>query len=98
MLCFTPAFFFLVRKPGFLGAIIDTVETADGRTEERDLQPGEADRLAYQRAIFVENESVLRHTRNPGEAWNAVLQANDGGMKRLAAYLGISGGFDGFVL
>jgi hypothetical protein len=79
---------FLVRKPGFLGAVIDTVETADGSTEERDLQPGEAQRLAYQRAIFLENESVLRHIRGAGEAWDAVLRANDGGMERLAAYLG----------
>ena len=77
---------FLVRKPGFLGAVIDTVETAHG-TEEGDLQPGEAERLAYQRAIFIENESVARHIRDAGEAWDAVLQANDGGMKRLAAYL-----------
>ncbi len=77
---------FLVRKPGFLGAVIDTVETADG-TEERDLQPGEAERLAYQRAIFVGNESVTRHIHDAGDAWDAVLEANDGGMKRLAAYL-----------
>ncbi|MFO1127652.1 MAG: putative virulence factor [Rhodospirillales bacterium] len=77
---------FLVRKPGFLGAVIDTVETAAG-TEERDLQPGEAQRLAYQRALFIENDNVRRHIHNAGEAWDAVLQPNDGGMRRLAAYL-----------
>ncbi|MFO1153260.1 MAG: putative virulence factor [Rhodospirillales bacterium] len=82
---------FLMRKPGFLGAVIETVETADG-TEERGLMAGEPERLAYQREIFVGNESIGRHIRGAGEAWDAVLQANDGGMKRLANYLdGVSG-------
>ncbi len=77
---------FLVRKPGFLGAVIETVETAAG-IEERGLLPGEAERLAGQRAIFVSNDSVLRHVREPAAAWDAVLQPDDGGMRRLAAYL-----------
>lgn len=77
---------FLVRKPGFLGAVFETVETAAG-IEERSLLPGEAERLASQRAIFVGNDSVLRHIREPAAAWDAVLEANDGGMRRLAAYL-----------
>ena len=77
---------FLVRKPGFLGAVIDTVETGNG-TEERGLQPGEAERLAGQRAIFLANDSVARHVHDAAGAWDAVLEANDGGMKRLAAYL-----------
>lgn len=77
---------FLVRKPGFLGAVIDTVETAAG-VEERTLLPGEADRLAGQRAIFTGTDNVARHIGEAAAAWDAVLAPNDGGMKRLAAYL-----------
>ncbi|MFO1119621.1 MAG: virulence factor SrfC family protein [Rhodospirillales bacterium] len=77
---------FLVRKPGFLGAVIDTIETAAG-VEERDLLPGEKNRLASQRAIFTDTDNVARHIGEPAEAWDAVLTPNDGGMKRLAMYL-----------
>lgn len=77
---------FLVRKPGFLGAVIDTVETAAG-IEEREFLPGEQDRLAGQRTIFTGTESVARHIGEAAAAWDAVLAPNDGGMKRLAAYL-----------
>ena len=77
---------FLMRKPGMMSAVINTVET-DGETEERDFNPGQKERLARQRAIFVQNESVSRHVRDPEAAWDAVLMPNDGGMDRLAAYL-----------
>lgn len=77
---------FLMRKPGFMSAVIETVETG-GESEERDFRPGEKERLARQRAIFVANENVSRHVGDPGEAWDAVLTLNDGGMGRLAAYL-----------
>lgn len=77
---------FLMRKPGFMSAVIDTLEK-DGECEERNFRPGEKERLARQRAIFVANENVSRHVRDPGEAWDAVLTLNDGGMGRLAAYL-----------
>lgn len=78
---------FLMRKPGFMSAVIDTIEV-NGESEERDFKPGEKERLARQRSIFVENENVSRHVRDPEEAWDAVLKPNDGGMDRLAAYLG----------
>lgn len=77
---------FLVRKPGFLGAVLDTAETAAGIVEYG-LLPGEVERLAGQRAIFISNDSVVRHIREAGTAWDAALQPNDGGMRRLAAYL-----------
>ncbi len=77
---------FLVRKPGFLGAVLDTVETPAG-IDERSLLPGETERLAYQRTIFVANDRIIQHVRDAGEAWDAVLEPNDGGMKRLARYL-----------
>lgn len=77
---------FLMRKPGFMSAVIDTVEAA-GETEERDFKPGERERLVRQRAIFVANENVGRHVRDPEEAWDAVLMPNDGGMGRLVVYL-----------
>ncbi len=77
---------FLMRKPGMMSAVIDTIETEDG-VEEHDVRPGEGERLARQRAIFVENDNIGAHVREPGEAWDAVLKPNDGGMERLAAYL-----------
>ncbi len=77
---------FLMRKPGMMSAVIDTIETEDG-VEEQDVRPGEGERLARQRAIFVENDNISAHVREPGEAWDAVLKPNDGGMERLAAYL-----------
>lgn len=77
---------FLMRKPGFMSAVIETAET-DGETVEGDFKPGEKERLARQRSIFVENENVSKHVGNPEEAWDAVLKPNDGGMGRLAQYL-----------
>lgn len=73
---------FLVRKPGFLRSVIET----EGENSERGLIAGEDRRLAQARAIFIENDTVSRHIRDAGSAWDAVLQLNDGGMERLSAY------------
>jgi hypothetical protein len=73
---------FLVRKPGFLRSVIET----EGENDERGLIGGEDRRLADLRAFFVANDSVGRHIRDAGAAWDAVLALNDGGMARLSAY------------
>ncbi|MDF9393506.1 MULTISPECIES: putative virulence factor [Methylococcus] len=75
---------FLVRKPGMLRSTFQVV--ADG-IETGFLSEEEHRRLAGQREFFVGNESVRRHVRDAGEAWDAVLSVNDGGMTRLAEYL-----------
>jgi len=75
---------FLVRKPGFLRSVIDT----DANNTERALLAGEAERLAEARAMFVADDNVARHVADPGDAWDAVLTLNDGGMARLARHLG----------
>lgn len=78
---------FLMRKPGFMSAVIETEERASGETIEGALKPGEGERLDRLRDLFAKNENVARHVRDPEAAWAAVLAPNDGGMGRLAAYL-----------
>ena len=75
---------FLVRKPGHLQSVFKT--DGDGRESEY-VSAGEEQRLAEQRGIFIANEAVGRHVREPGAAFDAVLRINDGGMSRLAEYL-----------
>lgn len=73
---------FLVRKPGLFSSV-----TTDESHGEIGFAPGEPDRLARQKGLFLEAENVARYIRDPGAAWDAVLKLNDGGMERLAAYL-----------
>ncbi|AAU91926.1 conserved hypothetical protein [Methylococcus capsulatus str. Bath] len=75
---------FMVRKPGMLRSAFKV--DADG-VETDFLSEEERQRLAGQREFFVGNESVQRHVRDAGVAWDAVLGVNDGGMTRLAEYL-----------
>lgn len=74
---------FLMRKPGMLRSVIET----DPTSGERALLPGQADRLATARGMFVEDQNVGIHVRDREAAWDAVLRLNDGGMERLASYL-----------
>jgi len=75
---------FLVRKPGMDRSLFALDD--DGR-ELGLLSEAERTRLESQRAIFLGNEAVRRHVREPEEAWDAVLGINDGGMRRLAEFL-----------
>lgn len=74
---------FLMRKPGLLSAVIETSETG----EEGGIRDDQQERLGRARQFFLENESVAKHIRDAGTAWDAVLGLNDGGMNRLAGYL-----------
>ncbi|NKD88662.1 hypothetical protein HEQ72_10120 [Haematospirillum sp. 15-248] len=74
---------FLVRKPGMAPGVIEM----EGRQEVA-LAKGQEQRLAAMRGTFVEDDSVRRHVRDPAAAWDAALTLDDGGMARLAAYLG----------
>lgn len=78
---------FLMRKPGYMGSVIETEERADGETHEGELRPGERERLDRLRDIFARNDNVARYIRDAEEAWAALLEPNDGGMGRLAGYL-----------
>lgn len=75
---------FLVRKPGMLPSTFKV----DKKEQEFDfLNPEAQQRLSVQRSMFVDNDAIRRHVRDPGEAWDAVVGINDGGMNRLADYL-----------
>jgi hypothetical protein len=75
---------FLVRKPGMLRS---AYKMDDDGQELDFLNDDEKRRLSDQQDIFVDNEAVAKHVRDPGDAWDAVLSINDGGMTRLASYL-----------
>lgn len=75
---------FLVRKPRMAAAVIDTDDTAG----ERSIVEGQRDRLGRLRRTFCDEPLVRRHLEDPGAAWDAMLSLNDGGISRLADYLG----------
>jgi len=75
---------FLVRKPGMDRSLFALDE---GGRELGLLNEEERRRLQEQRGIFLDNESVRKHVGEAADAWDAVLGINDGGMRRLAAYL-----------
>lgn len=74
---------FLVRKPRMATAVIAT----DDRGEQGIL-PTQQARLERLRETFREDPTVLRHLADPAAAWDAMLRLNDGGISRLASYLG----------
>lgn len=73
---------FLVRKPRMKVAFIDL---EDGR--EIGINAGMAPQLDLMKQTFAEDETVKEHVRTPADAWDAMVQINDGGMGRMAAYL-----------
>ena len=72
-----------VRKPRMAAAVIET----DG-VGERGILPNQAQRLALLRRTFCEEPTVRKHLQDPETAWDAMLSLNDGGIARLADYLG----------
>jgi hypothetical protein len=74
---------FLVRKPRMATAVIET--DASG---ERGILGGQRDRLDLLRRTFCEDPTVQKHLADPQAAWDAMLSFNDGGISRLAEYLG----------
>jgi len=75
--------FFLVRKPQMASSIIATRGGI-----EREILPEQTARLEQLRETFLQDPSVRKHIREPEQAWNAMLAFNDGGISRLAEYLG----------
>jgi hypothetical protein len=74
---------FLVRKPKMAVGVIET-KTEGG---EIAVVPEQVQRMQDMRDTFVAEESVIKHVRDPGDAWDAMMTLNDGGMDRLIDYL-----------
>ncbi|OTA20372.1 type III effector HopL1 [Xenorhabdus beddingii] len=75
---------FLVRKPRQATPFI--MMQADSESE---FNQQTAPKLALMKKTFLEDTGIQRHIASPEAAWEAMLQLNDGGMRRLADYLGI---------
>jgi len=73
---------FLVRKPRFPVSFIRMQNQC-----EVALQDDSVEQLQLMRRTFIEDASVQSHVANPGEAWDAMLQLDNGGMARMAEYL-----------
>lgn len=74
---------FLVRKPRMAAAVIQTDDSG-----EHGVLPGQRSRLDLLRRSFCEDAIVQKHLGDPQAAWDAMLRFNDGGISRLAEYLG----------
>ncbi|MBI6549580.1 putative virulence factor [Xenorhabdus lircayensis] len=74
---------FLVRKPRQATPFI--MMQADSEVE---FNQQTALKLALMKKTFLEDAAIQRHIASPEEAWDAMLQLDDGGMRRLADYLG----------
>lgn len=73
---------FLVRKPRMPAPFLTLNEG-----EEKEISPEHDTKLKEMRRSFCADPVVARHIQQPAEAWDAMMQLNDGGMARLAAYL-----------
>lgn len=73
---------FLVRKPGLQTPFI---RMSSG--SEVALSEDNAEQLTLMRKVFLEDDAVNRYIASPAEAWDAMLNLNDGGMNRMASYL-----------
>jgi hypothetical protein len=58
-----------------------------GRSKEIGIAPERIEHVKVLRDAFVANELVLRHFQSPGDAWDAGMRMNDGGVGYLVAGL-----------
>src|SRR5574344_1125383 len=70
---------FLVRKPGTSG--FTCIETKNNN--EIQLRKENEDKLNEFKKIFINDPTVNTYFCDPSEAWDAMLELNDGGIKRL---------------
>lgn len=73
---------FLVRKPGLQTPFIRISNGSEVALSEEN-----AEQLTLMRKVFLEDDAVNRYIASPAEAWDAMLNLNDGGMNRMASYL-----------
>lgn len=74
---------FLVRKPRLPVSFLNSRDN-----EELGINDDYEAPLERMASTFGENASVQKHVQAPGEAWEAMLALNDGGIKRISQYLG----------
>lgn len=74
---------FLVRKPRIENTFIDM----DARGNEVQVRSNKVEKLQLFREEFVRTDTVIQHIASPGEAFDAVLALNDGGIGRFSAHL-----------
>lgn len=75
---------FLVRKPGLLNcAFIESTGNDDGGKEELSLKDSFINNIENMKIKFIEEPSIKKYIKDPSEAWDAVLELNDGGMRRI---------------
>ncbi|HEY0288381.1 MAG TPA: putative virulence factor [Pseudomonas sp.] len=70
---------YLVRKPRMETPFIELEDGDELRILER--SQGRIDLLGQ---TFAANELVIKHVNQPAQAWSALLQINDGGIKRFS--------------
>src|SRR5690606_3151070 len=80
---------YLVRKPRMPVPFLDF-----DQGHEAGISASYSDQLDLMRETFTQSQSVCRHVADPAAAWDAMLGLNDGGMARLAEYVGSIGTLD----
>lgn len=74
---------FLVRKPRQPTPFI-RISGGNEAAFDEECTP----QLELMRKTFLEDEAIARYIAQPEEAWRAMMSLNDGGMRRMADYLG----------
>jgi len=79
---------FLVRKPGIDNPFL-TLENEPGHENLKEVALAERyrDVLDSMGHVFITGNNVRRHVAEPKEAWQGMLQLNDGGISRLTEAL-----------
>jgi hypothetical protein len=72
---------FPVRKPG----LAPFIECNDG--VETHIKPDRSEKVQNIAKAWASNSNVQRHVAHPEQAWQAMLELNDGGISRLSKYL-----------
>lgn len=77
---------YLVRKPRL--PVATFVDMAEGTYEELGMVVRYQQQLKLLGRTFVEASTVCEHIAEPGDAWQAMMALNDGGIQRISQYLG----------
>ena len=75
---------FLVRKPGFDVPFLNVDAKANVELSYNDNYQQE---MLMLKNTFVENPDIQEYVNDPDQAWDAMLQLNDGGIGRISQYL-----------
>jgi hypothetical protein len=78
---------FLLRNPTIIQDALFDYEEVDGTMREKAVRDGKAEYLDRLRRAFVDSPAIREHYGDPGAAWDAMMQLNDGGIGRIASAL-----------